>query len=53
MLQAQGRRFGALIVGAALALPLGVLAQTPQPGAKPPSGTNIPPVTAPTKDAPG
>ena len=54
MLQAHARRLGALILGAALALPLAtaVQAQTPQPGAKAPAGSNAPPVTAPTKDTP-
>jgi len=46
MFQAHARRFGALIVGVALALPLGVAAQAKAPAASP-----APPTTAPTKDA--
>jgi formate dehydrogenase subunit gamma len=52
MLQAHARGFRALLIAAALTLPLGVFAQAaPGPGKKAEPGTGAPPVTAPTKDA--
>jgi formate dehydrogenase subunit gamma len=56
MLHARARRLGALILGAALALPLAVVAQAPSTDrttlAQAPAAPAAPPTTAPTKDVP-
>jgi formate dehydrogenase subunit gamma len=55
MPQATARRFGALILGVALALPMAVVAQAPsqnQTVAQAPGASPAPPTTAPTKDVP-
>ncbi|HET7730447.1 MAG TPA: formate dehydrogenase subunit gamma [Usitatibacter sp.] len=53
MLKSHARLWAALTLGAALALPLGALAQAPSsnPGSRDGTSTKEPPVTAPTKDA--
>ena len=52
MLHATARRLGALILGAALALPVAVVAQAPATPAQAPATSPAPPTTAPTGKVP-